>query len=43
MKKALCGFLTVNTLDIKILVYSNDSMEAEVHYSAKVVGTVTKA
>ena len=29
-------FLTVETLGIKILVYSNDGMEGEVHYLAKV-------
>ena len=36
------GFLTDETLGIKILVCNNDAMAATVYYSAEVVGTLTE-
>ena len=36
-------FLTVDTLRVTTMVYSNEAMGAEVHYSAKVAGIISEA
>ena len=36
LELAVWGFFIAGTLNIKILMYSNDAVRAEVHYSANI-------